>query len=157
MRLYRVVIFIIFFSCNKFDSGKDALEGAISEKPKTETVSYNENSQKVRPFDITQTKWIEIEKTDSKFKVLNNEWKRRVEVGENDIVIELQEPSTYELSHVEQKDNEFTFFIKGADWRYRFRWEDRVKKICRWDYVNATKIDSSFSYYAVLEKFENQL
>lgn len=159
MRLYIFIICLILFSCKESNkTNQEALKESNSKVSIVNTTfSKKVKEDDTKSFEIRNTQWVEVEKVGGQFKPLNNEWKRKIEVRENEILVELMEPSTYDIGSIIEKDNQFLFKIKGVEWYYKFKWEDKDKHICRWDYIYETKIDSSFSYYTISKNHENQL
>lgn len=109
------------------------------------------NKKENDSFSIKKSEWIEVEKKDNDFQPLCSEWIRKIVITENEIQLDLMEPSLYKIEKIEDLENGVKISIHNVDWYYKVTWINQKKKISKWDYIYNGNVERSFSYYAIIK------
>jgi len=153
MHLTKIILLIfILISCKKTTLQEN--------KGETKSVFSDGTKKVLNKENFFNTKWRAIEYNNGEFRkmTIKEEWQSFVKINKKNAIIYLQEPTKYYLDSIRATKSSIILYVKGGGWIYKFKWIDKKRHIGRWDYIyNKTIIDSSFSMYAIDERYLNNL
>ncbi|MEM0575138.1 hypothetical protein [Flavobacterium polysaccharolyticum] len=124
------------------------------------TLLFSCSSEEKIPTELSNKKWIDITKYQSKYYKRCGKFERNIITTKNTIQVELMEATTFEISRIVTTDGGYQIFTinseneKENDWHYNFRWIDKSKKVAIWEYISAKgKTEEGFTYTTIENNF----